>query len=212
MNQSEMLAILADSLVERGYCILDDAIPADLLIKLVEQSRALDSDDLELAGIGRDDLQQTNPQVRKNQIAWINSGEDDVSTAFHDWLATIQTYLNRSLFMGLFDVEAHYARYRVGDFYKRHVDAFVGQSNRKLSVVFYLNDAWTEEDGGELWVYEDERAKEPFERVLPKRGRLVAFLSERFPHEVRPSHKTRHSIAAWFRVNGSVMGAIDPPQ
>ena len=212
MNQSEMLAILADSLVERGYCILDDAIPADLLIKLVEQSRALDSDDLELAGIGRDDLQQTNPQVRKNQIAWINSGEDDVSTAFHDWLATIQTYLNRSLFMGLFDVEAHYARYRVGDFYKRHVDAFVGQSNRKLSVVFYLNDAWTEEDGGELWVYEDEMAEEPFERVLPKRGRLVAFLSERFPHEVRPSHKTRHSIAAWFRVNGSVMGAIDPPQ
>ena len=212
MNQSEMLAILADSLVERGYCILDDAIPADLLIKLVEQSRALDSDDLELAGIGRDDLQQTNPQVRKNQIAWINSGEDDVSTAFHDWLATIQTYLNRTLFMGLFDVEAHYARYRVGDFYKRHVDAFVGQSNRKLSVVFYLNDEWTEEDGGELWVYEDDMAKEPFESVLPKRGRLVAFLSERFPHEVRPSHKTRHSIAAWFRVNGSVMGAIDPPQ
>lgn len=212
MNQSEMLAILANSLVERGYCILDDAIPADLLIKLVEQSRALDSDDLELAGIGRDDLQQTNPKVRKNQIAWINSGEDDVSTAFHDWLATIQTYLNRTLFMGLFDVEAHYARYRVGDFYKRHVDAFVGQSNRKLSVVFYLNDEWTEEDGGELWVYEDDMAKEPFERVLPKCGRLIAFLSERFPHEVRPSHKTRHSIAAWFRVNGSVMGAIDPPQ
>jgi SM-20-related protein len=212
MNQSEVLATLADSLVERGYCILDDAIPADLLIKLVEQSRALDSDDLELAGIGRDDLQQTNPQVRKNQIAWITSGEDDVSTAFHDWLATIQTYLNRTLFMGLFDVEAHYARYRVGDFYKRHVDAFVGQSNRKLSVVFYLNDEWTAEDGGELWVYADEMAKEPFERVLPIRGRLIAFLSERFPHEVRPSHKTRHSIAAWFRVNGSVMGAIDPPQ
>ena len=212
MNQSEMLAILANSLVERGYCILDDAIPADLLIKLVEQSRALDSDDLELAGIGRDDLQQTNLQVRKNQIAWIISGEDDVSTAFHDWLATIQTYLNRTLFMGLFDVEAHYARYRVGDFYKRHVDAFVGQSNRKLSVVFYLNDEWTEEDGGELWVYEDDMAKEPFEHVLPKYGRLIAFLSERFPHEVRPSHKTRHSIAAWFRVNGSVMGAIDPPQ
>ena len=212
MNQSEVLATLADSLVERGYCILDDAIPADLLIQLVEQSRALDSDDLELAGIGRDDLQQTNPQVRKNQIAWITRGESAVSTAFHDWLESIQIYLNRTLFMGLFDVEAHYARYRVGDFYKRHVDAFVGQSNRKLSVVFYLNDEWTEEDGGELWVYEDEMAKEPFEQVLPKKGRLVAFLSERFPHEVRPSHKTRHSIAAWFRVNGSVMGAIDPPQ
>ena len=69
MNQSEVLATLADSLVERGYCILDDAIPTDLLIHLVEQSRALDADDLELAGIGRDDLQQTNPQVRKNQIA-----------------------------------------------------------------------------------------------------------------------------------------------
>ena len=36
MNQSEVLATLADSLVERGYCILDDAIPTDLLIQLVE--------------------------------------------------------------------------------------------------------------------------------------------------------------------------------
>ena len=192
MNQSEVLATLADSLVERGYCILDDAIPADLLIQLVEQSRVLDADDLEFAGIGRDDLQRTNPQVRKNQIAGITRGESAVATAF--------------------DVEVHYARYRVGDFYKSHVDAFVGQSNRKLSIVFYLNDGWTVEDGGELWVYKDEMAKEPFERVLPKRGRLIAFLSERFPHEVRPSNKTRHSIAAWFRVNGSVMGSIDPPQ
>jgi SM-20-related protein len=48
--------------------------------------------------------------------------------------------------------------------------------------------------------------------VLPKRGRLVAFLSVRFPHDVRPYNKTRHNISAWLRVNGSVMGAIDPPQ
>jgi hypothetical protein len=67
MNQSEMLAILADSLVERGYCILDDAIPEDLLIKLIEQSRALDSDDLELAGIGRDDLNKLIPEYVKTR-------------------------------------------------------------------------------------------------------------------------------------------------
>ena len=49
-------------------------------------------------------------------------------------------------------------------------------------------------------------------RVLPKKGTFVVFLSEDFPHEVLPATRTRHSVAGWFRVNGSVNDNIDPPR
>jgi SM-20-related protein len=123
----------------------------------------------------------------------------------------MQQYVNRSLFMGLFSFESHFACYEPGKFYKRHVDAFKGQGNRVLSLVAYLNDDWTSEDGGELVLYADE-SDLIGTRVLPTKGTFVVFLSEQFPHEVLPAARSRHSVAGWFRVNGSVNDAIDPPR
>jgi SM-20-related protein len=40
------------------------------------------------------------------------------------------------------------------------------------------------------------------ETVMPAHNRLVLFLSERFPHEVMPTNRPRHSIAGWFRIKG----------
>ena len=93
---------------------------------------------------------------------------------------------------------------------KRHVDAFKGQGNRVLSLVGYLNEDWLEENGGELVIYNSSDDVEGT-KVLPKKNTLVVFLSEQFPHEVLPATRTRHSIAGWFRVNGSVNDNIDPP-
>jgi SM-20-related protein len=35
--------------------------------------------------------------------------------------------------------------------------------------------------------------------VLPQGGRLVAFLSDRFEHEVLPARRERMSFTGWFR-------------
>lgn len=57
--------------------------------------------------------------------------------------------------LGLFSFESHFAHYAPGAFYKTHVDAFKGQANRVLSVVYYLNEAWGAKDGGEMVLYSD---------------------------------------------------------
>jgi SM-20-related protein len=114
-------------------------------------------------------------------------------------METLRGFLNGRLFLGLFDYECHYARYAPGAFYSKHVDAFGGDRSRVLSTVFYLNENWRAADAGELLLYE-EGGETQLESVTPLHNRLVLFLSERFPHEVRPATCKRHSIAGWFRV------------
>ena len=118
----------------------------------------------------------------------------------------IRTSLNRSFYLGLFDYESHFAKYEIGDFYKKHLDAFKGRSNRVFSTVCYLN---TPSKGGELLIYA-ENSNDVIARVSPKAGTLVVFESERFAHEVLAADDVRYSIAGWFRTNNSIAGTLDP--
>jgi SM-20-related protein len=108
--------------------------------------------------------------------------------------------LNRRCFLGLKSFEGHFARYPVGSFYKRHLDQFHAVPHRIVTVILYLNDSWTEADGGQLRMYfPQEDGSERLEDVLPVGGRLVVFLSEEIPHEVMPTQKERISITGWLR-------------
>lgn len=118
----------------------------------------------------------------------------------------LRLMVNRQFYLGLFDYECHYAKYEHSDFYKKHLDAFKGRSNRVLSTVSYLN---TPAQGGELIIYHQE-STEVAAKVIRKAGTFVLFESERFPHEVLAAASVRYSIAGWFRTNNSIAGVIDP--
>ncbi|NVK43627.1 MAG: 2OG-Fe(II) oxygenase [Oceanospirillaceae bacterium] len=201
---------IADALIESGYCVLPDALPEDLTRNLYHYVQQLDDDDFRRAGIGRDQEHQLDRRVRSDEIRWL-SPDKPAETAYLEWMAALRLGINRRLMLGLFDYECHFARYPQGAFYRRHLDAFQGRTNRVLSTVYYLNRDWTEADGGELLIYADEQAREPLERVIPTSGTLVIFLSDRFPHEVLPAGRERLSVTGWYRVNNSIGGLIDPP-
>ena len=85
-----------------------------------------------------------------------------------------------------------------------------------LSVVVYLNDNWSDDDGGELILYDNQllASSDTDTRIVivtPNLGTIVVFLSEEFPHEVLPAKGDRYSIAGWFRLNNSTAHKIDPP-
>jgi SM-20-related protein len=122
----------------------------------------------------------------------------------------IKITLNRQLFMGLFDYESHYAHYEAGAFYKKHLDAFKGRSNRILTTVAYLDNQWSPYKGGELSIYNADN--QLISLVPPKAGTFVVFLSDEFPHEVHLCHDDRYSIAGWFRINASHSAKVDPPR
>lgn len=202
--------IIAQDLTQQGYSICPNALPADLALALFQHAQSMSDHKFKDAGIGRGDDFIQEESIRTDEICWI-SGDSPAGTAWLDWANQLKTYLNSRLFLGLFSFESHFAHYGVGDFYKRHLDAFRGEANRVLSVVVYLNPDWQADDGGELVLYENEQDLKGT-RVLPQLGTVAIFLSEEFPHEVLPAQADRYSIAGWFRVNTSLGNKVDPPR
>lgn len=198
-----MLDVIADALVDKGYVFLTDLVPAHISQVLLEKIQSTQAHELKAASIGRGVEQQLNPDIRRDRIQWLEE-HNEPDGQYLELMTQLKNGLNRRLFMGLFDYESHYAVYQPGAFYKKHVDALKGSQNRILTTVFFLNPHWKEADCGELIIY-DEQDNE-LERIAPKMGHFVIFLSERFPHEVRQTLAQRNSIAGWFRVSNSVHG------
>ncbi len=194
---------LIDSIAEKGWYIWDDFLPSEQ----VQALKNCTSDHWQRARIGRNENTQRATDIRRDKIQWL---ELDMGQPVQDYLErmeAIRREVNRHLFLGLFEYEAHFAQYEIGDFYKKHLDAFVGNDSRKLTTVFYMNEGWTEEHSGQLQLYTmDDKL---IETIAPVSGRLLVFLSEQFPHEVLPAKAQRSSIAGWFRINGVTQERVD---
>lgn len=206
---------IADGLRIQSWCVVSDALPSVLAGQLFEQVRAADGCQFAPAGVGRSSDHIHNAFVRRDRIRWID-GSAEAEQQWLRWSGRLQMFLNRQLFMGLFSFESHFAHYRPGDFYKKHVDAFRPDGSergarRVLSLVTYLNPGWQLADGGELAIYDDQ-GLQVVHTVLPAYGTVVVFLSAEVPHEVLPAARDRYSIAGWFRVNGNHADRPDPPR
>lgn len=201
----------ADALATSGWWCGDAALPDELVLALREDMQdQIAADALDRAGIGREGDFQIDGSVRRDRILWLDRRRPAPERLLN-LAESMRTALNRRLFLGLFEFEAHFAHYPPGAFYKRHVDSFRGAANRVLSTVWYLNTDWQAGDGGELVIYA-ENSDQVLARIEPLAGRVVMFLSEELPHEVLPARRDRYSIAGWYRLNASVQGQIDPPR
>lgn len=210
LSDEAIFECVAEAILRQGYAVLPHVLPARVCTALLHHLALYEEHEFFRAEIGRGTEQAQNGDVRRDKIAWIEA-ESPYSRTWLEWTQALKIHLNRRLFMGLFSFESHFAFYRPGDFYLTHVDAFRGRSNRVLSLVAYLNSEWSSDQGGELILYHPETHVE-VARVAPTLGTLVLFLSEEFPHEVKPATRTRYSVAGWFRVNTSTSSRVDPPQ
>lgn len=201
MDKTKWLDELAQGLCESGWMSFDITpwLGPELLRALQEEITVLDQNDsLKVAGIGRGSEPVQDRSVRRDKIAWLQ-GSTPSQVAFFDFLDELRAGLNQRLFLGLKRFEAHYATYHRGDFYRPHVDSFQGRASRIVSLVLYLNDDWQLADGGALQIYSRDNESEAGGLVLPEAGRVALFMSEEIRHEVLEAHRTRYSLACWFR-------------
>jgi len=191
---------IADDLARHGWSVAHDFLAPDAVDVLAEECRRTwRGGRFRRAGIGRGDERAVRPEVRGDHVRWIE--RPDASPAqrdFLDRLEGLREAINRETFLGLFSFEGHFAVYPPGAFYRRHLDRFRTHGRRVVSCILYLNRDWSEQDGGALRLYLDERDRHV--DVAPTGGTLVAFLSARFEHEVLPARRERLSWAGWFRV------------
>ena len=83
-----------------------------------------------------------------------------------------------------------------GTRYAKHRDAFRAGPGRarRVTAIFYLNDAWLPADGGPLRLHLDEGKRD----IAPELDRVVVFLSARVQHEVMPVFRERLALTSWF--------------
>lgn len=214
-DNTSLFDSITKDIFDKGYSINHYALPKELTTLLLQHITELPKDDFQRAGIGRAEDHEISDFIRTDEISWIINNSKATCT-WLKWTTSLQVFLNRRLFLGLFSFESHFSHYTKGDFYKKHKDAFKGEDNRVLSIVVYLNKKWSIADGGELVIYENQLsttsvADDSIATVTPSLGTIVVFLSEEFPHEVLPAKSDRYSIAGWFRLSNSIANKIDLP-
>ncbi len=191
---------VSEGLAKNGWCVVDDFISQEWAAELLEEQRLQSRNGaFHPAGIGRATHYMVNEQTRRDHILWLD--RDNALPAQQQFLALLEALrqlLNRDLFLGLHTLDIHAADYPPGGFYRRHLDAFRRNNLRILTVILYLNPRWHARDGGALRLFLDNHGQADFMDIPPEAGRLVTFLSDRFYHEVRQTHRLRSTLTGWF--------------
>jgi SM-20-related protein len=147
------------------------------------------------AGIRRGADRTEDAAVRGDFITWVLPEPGTALGALWSAFTELGEALSAGAWLGLGRFDLQLAWYPgSGEGYVRHRDAFPGQSNRRVTAIYYANPDWQPAHGGRLRLYLEDRALE----VEPTLDRLVVFLSERLEHEVLPAHAPRLALTAWY--------------
>ena len=201
MPESALSAHIARELERVGHVVVADFLEKATIVALADECRLLDADTrLDRASVGRARNRHVDASVRGDRTHWLDPGGlIDAEAQYWRRMHSLRSSLNRTLLLGLLDLESHYALFAPGTRYARHRDRFRSDDARVLSSVLYLNPGWLPASGGQLRLYLGAGAQAAHVDVFPDAGTLVLFLSAEFEHEVLPATRDRLSIAGWMR-------------
>lgn len=194
---NEQFDLLIDSYLAQAVGIAPGFLTAALSAGLRQNILQLQQQELmTAAGIGNQPVKDAGQQMRGDKIYWLDKEHENVFE--NEFLSQVEDFiihLNRTCYAGINAYEFHYALYEEGSFYKRHKDQFKNDSNRKYSLVTYLNENWLAEDGGQLMIYGNERVQQ----ILPQNQTAVLFKSDETEHEVMKARRSRMSVTGWLK-------------
>ena len=189
---------ILDDLEQQGWSVQEHFFSNELTQQLNETLNSLrQQGSFKQAGIGRENKLHIEQSIRSDEISWFDEKSlNESQQKFLNITRQLQDAINQKFYLGLFELEVHFALYPPKAFYKRHLDQHKNQDTRVLTVITYLNENWEKEDGGELQLYLQNGEAVS---VMPNAGTLVCFMSADFEHEVLPAKRERASLTGWFR-------------
>jgi SM-20-related protein len=127
---------------EKNWTFIDSIWDQDFLNTLKSQAlRQYEQGLFRPAKIGANLREQQKTEIRSDEICWL---ETDSSSELARQLNVIKNQLNQEFFLGLQDIECHFARYGPGAAYAEHLDqsSHSASKQRVISLVLYLNNNW----------------------------------------------------------------------
>ncbi len=189
--------ILIDSYLDNNIGIDTNFLTQKLSLGLQQNIMQLQKDEkMVAAGIGNENIKDTNQKMRGDKIYWMDKSHDNIyEQEFLLHIENFISHLNETCYTGINAYEFHYAVYEEGSFYKRHKDQFKTDSNRKYSLINYLNNNWQQDDGGQLLLYQNEAVQS----IQPQSQTSVFFKSDEIEHEVVKANRSRMSVTGWLK-------------
>ena len=186
---------ILDDLDQHGFSIIDDAYSSEYIHQLVEECTSH-------LNQFRDAAIQNGivSNIRSDHILWLHE-ELKISHQHTKTLYVLAEQFNRAFYLGINNVEAHFACYNSGEFYALHRDNPQGKDGRIISAVYYLHEDWQDDWGGELRLQDKN---DQWHTLQPKPNRVALFQSDLL-HEVLKAKNQRLSITAWLRHNDSIL-------
>ncbi len=184
-----------EALGTRGFFVREGLLGVDLARRAREEAVGLlEAGELKRAGVRRGGDHALDEVVRGDSIGWLDDSATGALLEVWSRFEALRVQLNESAYLGLRRTELQLAHYpATGAGYQRHLDAFPGDDNRRMTAIVYLNEDWRPEHGGKLRVF-----VEPPLEVEPRLDTSVVFRSALIEHEVLPSFHDRFAITAWF--------------
>ncbi len=186
---------ILDDLDQHGFTLIDDVYSSEYINALVKEC-TVHLDEFRNAAIQNGVISN----IRSDHILWINENLD-VAQQHIKALQQLSQTLNRAFYLGIKDVEAHFACYNAGEFYALHRDNPQGKNGRMISTVYYLHEAWRAQWGGQLHLQDKNNQ---WHTIQPTPNRIVMFQSDLL-HEVREAKQQRLSITAWLRSDQALL-------
>lgn len=180
---------ILNDLDQQGFAVLDDVYDQHYVNTLIEECMTHLKHFREAAvhsGV--------ISNIRSDHILWINENFK-YAQQHTQALMTLSQQLNQCFYLGIQEVEAHFACYNAGEFYALHRDNPQQKNDRVISTVYYLHAEWQADWGGELRL-QDKNLQ--WHIIQPQPNRMVLFQSDLL-HEVIQSKQQRLSITAWLR-------------
>ncbi|ENX12726.1 hypothetical protein F894_02642 [Acinetobacter sp. CIP 51.11] len=186
---------ILDDLDQHGFSIVDNAYSS-------EYQHAVSQECLSHLNEFRNAAIQNGVvnNIRSDHILWLQP-EFQISHLHIQTLQQFSQILNRAFYLGIKDIEAHFACYHAGEFYTLHRDNPQDKNGRMISSVYYLHGQWQTDWGGELRL-QDKHGQ--WHIIQPKPNRMALFQSDLL-HEVLISKQQRLSITAWLRSDTSLL-------
>ena len=186
---------ILDDLDQHGFSIINNIYPQDYRTALVDECTN-HLNEFRDAAIQNGVMSQ----IRSDHILWIHD-HLDIAQQHIDTLKQLSQQLNRAFYLGIQDVEAHFACYNTGEFYALHRDNPQGKNGRIMSTVYYLHEEWQPDWGGELHLQDKNQI---WHTLVPQPNRMVIFQSDLL-HEVQRAKHQRLSITGWLRSENSIL-------
>lgn len=194
LAESWNLEQILDDLNEFGFALIDDVYSHEYVHSLVHECTSHLAE-FRAAGVQNGVVSH----IRSDHILWID-GQLPIAQQHLKALEVLSQTLNQAFYLGIKEVEAHFACYNAGEFYALHRDNPQQKNDRMISTVFYVHERWQEDWGGQLRL-QDKNGQ--WHIIQPSPNRLAIFQSDLL-HEVLRSKQQRLSITAWLRSGSSL--------